>query len=134
MRNTERNYYRNKALEIEQINTTNPTEFWKYVNSLGPKRKSNIPMEVYEANGPEGFTKVSDREVVMDTWRNDFYSLYNLPDDMNSNFDNTFYSNVTASLHNIKERELNNPSTEVSYEYNNPFTLEEIDKVCNVLL
>ena len=91
LRNTERNYYRNKALEIEQINTSNPTEFWKYVNSLGPKRKTNIPMEVYQTDSPEGSTKVNDHDVVMNTWKDDFYSLYNMPDDMQSNFDNPYY-------------------------------------------
>ena len=40
LRRTERSYNRNKAIEIENINISNPTEFWKQIKALGPKRSS----------------------------------------------------------------------------------------------
>ena len=46
LRSTERKYNRQKALEIEQINTTNPSEFWKQISALGPKKSTPIPMKV----------------------------------------------------------------------------------------
>ena len=78
LRNTERKYYRDKALEIEAINTSNPTEFWKYVNSLGPKRKSNIPMQVYDEGDSNNPIKINDQQAVLNKWKDDFHDLYNM--------------------------------------------------------
>ena len=127
LRTMERNYYRNRALEIESVNTSNPTEFWKYVNSLGPKRKSNIPMEVYECDDPNITTKTNDKEVVLKRWKDDFYDLYNMPDEIQSTFDNSFYDEIMSQLPSIKEAELNTQHD--LYSYNDPFTLEEVDKI-----
>ena len=33
LRKTERSYYRKKAMEIEDINTSNPIEFWKCIKN-----------------------------------------------------------------------------------------------------
>ena len=49
LRQTERRYNRQKAFDIEQINTKNPTEFWRQINDLGPKKSQKIPMEVYDS-------------------------------------------------------------------------------------
>ena len=127
LRTTERKYYRDKALEIESINTSNPTEFWKYVNSLGPKRKTNIPMEVYECNDSIDKTKVNDKEAVLRRWKDDFYDLYNMPDEIQSTFDDSFYDEILSQLPSLKQGELN--AQHSLYSYNDPFTLEEIDKI-----
>ena len=128
LRNTERKYNRDKALEIESINTSNPTEFWKYVNSLGPKRKTNIPMQVYDDSDPANPIKINDEQAVLDRWKDDFHDLYNMPDDMHSAFDNSFYEEIKSNLPVIQQTELN--ACHDLYEYNCPFTLEEIDKIC----
>ena len=91
LRNTERSYNRNKSIEIEKINTENPTEFWKQINSLGPKRSNKIPMEVYDDDGPETGNKIPDEQYVLNKWKDDFSNLFNLPFDVNSSFDETFY-------------------------------------------
>ena len=127
LRKTERQYYRDKALEIESINTSNPTEFWKYVNSLGPKRKSNIPMEVYDKCDSENVIKITDKQAVLDRWKDDFHGLYNMPDDTQSTFDSSFYNEIKSNIPIIQKAELN--ACHDLYEYNAPFTLDEIDKV-----
>ena len=132
LRRTERSYNRKKALEIESINTTNPTEFWKQIKSLGPKRSTLIPMEVYDENGPQGGNKVSNESYVLDRWKQEFFNLYNMPSDLNSTFDGLFYENVMSNLPHIKLFELNNDAAN-NHSYNSPFTMEEFDKVCNRL-
>ena len=128
LRSTERKYYREKALEIESINTTNPTEFWKYINSLGPKRKSDIPMEVYDDSNTNISTKTNNQQAVLNRWKNEFHDLYNMPDDVQETFDNSFYDEIMSQLPTIKQRELTNTDSH-DVAYNNPFTLEEIDKI-----
>ena len=132
LRNTERNYYRQKALEIEHINTSNPVEFWKCINSLGPKRKTSIPMQVYTRDALGETDKTSDPEIVLNTWKRDFYNLYNMSTDVNSEIDDEFHSRVSASLPDIKEFELNNHDA-VEFSYNSLFTLDELQRVCNSL-
>ena len=87
-------YNRKKALDIESINTSNPNEFWKQINNLGPKRSSKIPMEVYDENGPEGGFKIRDENYVFEKWKDDFHSLYNMPSDFDADFDNAFYEEI----------------------------------------
>ena len=98
LRRTERSYNRKKAIEIETINTSNPTEFWKQIKSLGPERSSKIPMEVYDENGPQGGNRVSDENYVLNQWKDDFYQLYNMPPDLNSEFDGVFYEEIKSTL------------------------------------
>ena len=127
LRNTERKYYRDKALEIEAINTSNPTEFWKYVNSLGPKRKSNIPMQVYDEGDSNNPIKINDQQAVLNKWKDDFHDLYNIPDNIHSTFDHSFYEYIKSQLLAIHQAELN--ASHDLHEYNRPFTIEEIDKI-----
>ena len=131
LRNTERNYYRNKAMEIEKINTSNPTEFWNHIKLLGPKRKNNtIPMEVYDKTDPAGFAKLYGREEVLNRWKDDFYDLYNMPSDANSDFDNEFYERVNSLLPGIKLSEMSN-DLHNELDYNALFTHDELSKVCS---
>ena len=132
LRRTERSFYRKKAIDIETINTTNPTEFWKQIKALGPKRSSTIPMKVYDENGPEGGNTIPDENYVMNKWKEEFYSLYNMPSELNSNFDAVFYNDIMSQLPDIKIFELNNENAN-NLDYNSPFTMEELDKVCNKL-
>ena len=128
LRRTERTYYRKKAIDIEMINTSNPNDFWKQINALGPKRSSKIPMENYDENG---FT-IRDENFVFEKWKNEFYSLYNMPSDMNSNFDNVFFEHVNSTISDIKNFEKNNTDAN-NLVYNQLFTYAEFDKICNSL-
>lgn len=47
----ERKYRRDLALNIEALNTENPSVFWKELQKLGPKRNANIPMEYVNDDG-----------------------------------------------------------------------------------
>ena len=131
LRNTERTYYRKKAEEIEQINTSNPTEFWNHIESLGPKRKkTGIPMEVYDETDPEGVAKLYGKQEVLSKWKNDFHDLYNMPTDINCDFDSEFYQRIQSLLPGIKVSEMNNTMSD-AYDYNALFTQDELSKVCN---
>ena len=125
LRKTERAYNRHKAIEIEKINTENPTEFWKQINALGPKRSNTVPMQVYDETG----NKTSDENYVLDKWKNEFSNLYNMPSELNSSFDGDFYKRILSSLSEIKRFELDNSDAN-SLSYNTPFTLEEMNKIC----
>ena len=48
------------------INTSNPNEYWKQINKLGPKRQSKIPMEVYDEKGPQVGIKIRDENYVFE--------------------------------------------------------------------
>ena len=126
LRQYERKYNRQKAIEIEDVNTSNPTEFWKHINSLGPKKSNKIPMEVYT---PCGSNKTSDKNIVLDTWRHDFEGLYNIPDSEHENFDVDFYENILSRITDIKQFELNNTDANV-IDYNQPFSMDEMNKIC----
>ena len=129
LRRTERAYNRKKSIEIETINTENPTEFWKQIGALGPKRSCKIPFEVYDDNGPDVGNKITDEKVVLDRWRHDFSQLYNMPSEMNSSFDSDFFEQIMSTLPEIKRFELENTDAN-SHSYNSPFTLEELNKIC----
>jgi hypothetical protein len=86
LRCTEREYYKNLANHIENINTNNPKEFWDHISKLGPKRCSEIPMRVYS----EGGNINSDKLHVLKTWEKEFSSLYNPNENSDSHFDIRF--------------------------------------------
>lgn len=132
MRKTERRYNRNKAFEIEEINTSNPSEFWKHINSLGPRKSTRIPMEVYSDSSDVDSCKVSDPDVVLRTWKGEFQSLYNIPESEHDNFDADFYNGIMAALPEIKYDEMYNTNYD-TYGYNQPFTHNELDKICTKL-
>ncbi len=51
MKRQKRNDQRGTLIEIERLNTSDPREFWKMLQKLGPTRKDYIPWEVYDENG-----------------------------------------------------------------------------------
>ena len=44
LRKYERNYYQDKALNIENLNKNNPREFWDAIRKLGPRKKTSMTM------------------------------------------------------------------------------------------
>ena len=115
-------------MEIEEINTENPIEFWKQINSLGPRKNNKIPVEVY---APDSSEKLYDTESVLNTWRSDFETLFNIPENEHVNFDSDFYDDIMSQVSNIKRAELTN--FDDSAEYNKPFDISEIDNICERL-
>ena len=47
----DRQYRQSFCEEIESMTTTNPNEFWTNIRKIGPRKRSDIPMEVYGNDG-----------------------------------------------------------------------------------
>ena len=47
-------------------------------------------MQVYDSNSE----KTNDTKEVLDKWRSEFETLYNIPDSENENFDGDFYDDI----------------------------------------
>ena len=125
LRSTERKYNRQKAYEIEQINTKNPTELWKHISSLGPKKYTTIPLKVYDASG----TVIDDEQQVLEAWKTDFSGLYNIPEGTTIEFDTDFYNDITNKMSDIKQYEVFNEDANIQF-YNQEFNTNELDIVC----
>ena len=66
-------YQRSKSLHLEEVNSSDPNSFWKYIKDLGPKKKSSIPWECYSENNNISH----DKDIILNKWKNDFEKLYN---------------------------------------------------------
>ena len=63
--------------DLEAANCNDPVAFWRHIADLGPKKKSAIPWEVYVG---EDNSIVTDHNIVLDKWKNDFHGLLTPPD------------------------------------------------------
>ena len=112
-----RTYQRNQCDKLEEVNTSNPTEFWNCIKNLGPKKHKDIPWECYDSDG----NVITDRDRVLDKWREDFYSLYcndSVPSDEQTMFKEHIISdNASAELQFINSDQS---------PLNVPFTFEEV--------
>ncbi len=105
---------------MEQVNTSDPREFWKMLKKLGPNRKESIPWEVYDDNGEINCTK----EFVINKWKNDFSQLYNNNDDV---YDNNFRTEIINAKSHL-ERGMLDPLYTSNETLNRPIELEEVKK------
>ena len=117
-RREKRRYQRNKVNEIEKLNTDDPKEFWKTLKNLGPRKKQQIPIEVYNEQGEV----TTDPIQVLEKWKNDFHKLYspNLDED---GTDTDIQDDITA--------ELRNANVPTLYEMQNDIETCEIERVVN---
>ncbi len=53
-----------KQINIERLNTENPSEFWDAMKNLDPRKNNNIPMQVYDNEG----NVTGERNAVMSKW------------------------------------------------------------------
>lgn len=127
LRKKERMFNRNKIEELERVQTSDPKSFWKHVESLGVNMKKNIPMTVYE-NG----SAVSDEDIVLNRWKEDFCNLYNRPEGENDNFDNVFHESVKRLKANMEEQ-MNAPGYTENVFLNDHIGYDEIEKVIEKL-
>ena len=81
------NYNKHMTNNIESLNGIKPQEFWKHIQHLGPTKEKSIPMTINTSDGQS-----SDVDIVLNKWKNDFYMLYNNPNDVR--FDKNFYDKV----------------------------------------
>ena len=48
LRQSERVYRAAQAFEIEDMSCNNPTEFWRKIQNLGPRKDNSIPIEIVD--------------------------------------------------------------------------------------
>ena len=109
--------------QIDQICTSNPTEFWHKIKSLGPKKKYIIPMEIINNDGTLETNNVST--VVLNQWKNEFYSLYkNILDVYDDDF-----KEISKHFMLFNEDKMTNPLYEETGNLNINFSYEEVQYV-----
>ena len=128
LRQTERQYYRNEALELERINVNDPKKFWDTIKRLGPGSKKRIPDTVYTRNG----TLTAEKTVVLETWEKEFHRLFNPLDSGRNLFDEQFYEQKLQEKDIFEER-MNVHDYSGNPDLNRDITVDEIDKVLNNL-
>ena len=120
LRQTERTYYNNLADELHNVNTKNPTQFWKHINNLGPKKKKNIPMKVKLPNGDESY----DIKYVHEHWKNEFCNLLN----KNDNHVNETQHDKLTELKRL-ENDMSLPHFHSNVDLNNQINQQEVLRV-----
>jgi len=96
-----RNFEREKRCNIERLNTENPREFWEAIKRLGPRKNSDIPMEVYDEHG----NVKNDVNYVLNTWSKEYeilYQGYNVDE-----FNGAFYSFAMEEIERMESEEHN---------------------------
>jgi hypothetical protein len=121
LKRAKRNYNRAKIETLEDVNTNNPTEFWKYIKQLGPHKKYMIPMQVRLDNG----NLCADPVQVREKWLSDYMDLYNNFDE--DGFDNNFLESAKEYKEFLFENNLENESI------NTDITMEELTKCIDKL-
>ena len=97
--------------DIENIN-----EFWEKIKKLGPRKSSEIPIEVYDRNG----------EILMDDSKRDFENLYNI--DADNNFSSDFHRHALSHKSLLEDRMLD-PLYDSNRELNYNINLAEIERL-----
>ena len=121
LRREERRYRRGLMEEIESVQSNNPTVFWDHVNKLGPKRKSKIPLEIYDGEGNVD----GDLENVLKKWESEYSKLYTGPDkDFNVEWYNTCMIDKM-----VYEESMNDPLYTSNESLNDVFSITELDKI-----
>ncbi len=118
LRKAKRSFQRKQMYDLEEINTNDPTAFWKHINNLGPKKKSNIPWEIINEHGDI----ITDHDIVLGKWKHDFEHLLKPPDDATPE-QVAFKENIRRSN---AERENSWGEENFNTSINRDFTTEEI--------
>ena len=114
-------YDRGCLINIETINTSNPTEFWNQISRLGPRTKNSIPIETLLDNGQ--ITR--DKSQVLNKWVSEYQNLY-----LNENecYDNDFLLQCEHEL-SMRENNINDPLHVHNAFLNKPIEIGEIMRV-----
>lgn len=119
LRNCERLYRLSMAVDIENMSSNNPNEFWRKIKNLGPRRHKDIPIEIVDSEGMVS----RDEQTVFEKWRADFENLYNCQD--NNHFDEIHYNQ--AKLHKqLLELNIADPLYSSYSHINSDISIEEI--------
>ena len=130
-RKAKRKYNRKIQCNIEILHSNRPTEFWEEVNKLGPTKKDNIPLEVYN----EQNEIINDIPSVLGKWENDFKVLYNF-ESKDAGFKETFYNDILLRKQNLENRVsgakvLNKEFTNI--EITKVLTKSKLEKSCRTI-
>ena len=72
-RKAERQYKMEKLVKLEQVVTNEPKQFWSMLKRLGPRRKNDTPLEVYDEQG----NVCDDIDYVLGKWKDNYENLFN---------------------------------------------------------
>ena len=106
---------------MEKANTNNPSEFWRTIENLGPKKKNKIPWEVLCDDGSVN----CDVNDVLNCWKHDFENLLKAPPPENEEQLN-FIRNIEQKL-NRTQREWTDDNT--NKDINCEFSKSEVATV-----
>ncbi len=115
-----RDHRRGILINAERLNTTDPREFWKFIQKLGPRSKKDIPWEVYDNNGDV----ISDRTQVLDKWKDDYSKLYN---ENCGHYDDAFRADILNAKSHL-ERGMQDPLYNPEPALNRPIDVTEVRK------
>jgi hypothetical protein len=120
----ERNSRYNMSETIDNLNTSNPKQFWEEIKKFGPKQKQKqlIPLEVYDEN----HSIVHDPKIVIDHWQRDFYNLYN--NFTAENDEKIGFLNQIKTENEIRERQITDPVYTSNRDLNRNIDISEVRK------
>ncbi len=121
LRQKQRAYRRGLLVDMEECDTSNPRKFWKHIHSLGPRKSSSIPWEVYDSDG----NITCDKNTVLKTWEREYNCLFN---DNNGIYDDDFLRDILSTKAHL-ERNMQDPLFTSNMSLNNSLSLEEVRKV-----
>ncbi len=121
LKRRQREYRRGFLIIAERLNTSDPREFWKHIQKLGPRTKNPIPWEVYDSSGNIN----TDREFILNHWKSEYSQLYN---DGSGSYDDVFKADIMTTKEH-KERSMQDPLYNTNVFLNRPIRLDEVKKV-----
>ena len=100
-RKQKKKFKHEQMLELDEVCTNNPNQFWESVKRFGPKKKAHIPMEVYNQDK----TINCNKEDVLTFWQGEFDKLYNssVTDERDLAFDNYIKEYIRMKETNMKD-------------------------------
>ncbi len=119
LRYHERRYTRGLNVDIEELVTSDPNAFWNKIQTLGPKRKNDIPKEVYINEDVIS----NNLEDVLHKWKEEFESLFNPKE--HSEFDHLFLSQCIKDKE-FREQSMLEPLYVCNIMVNSDISYEEV--------
>ena len=98
-RREERKFKFAQLCKLEETVTSDPKQFWDTLKSLGPRRKCDVTMEVYNEHG-HVTDNVGD---ILSTWQSEYHQLYNFQAEQGV-FDDDFYATCKNEIPMLEQR------------------------------
>ena len=125
LRRKEHSFNKSQIDKLEQININNPTNFWKHIRKLGPRKEADIPFAVRT----EDRVITNEESIVLKAWENEISNLFHRPDEVLNKFDTTFFNEKKLQ----KELMENMTSSNEDIELNERITEHELEKASQKL-